>query len=239
MTVPHVLYQGQPGPESLVWNASIDPAPRYFLHLRKCCSSDEKLSSPPFQALSCPVNGFKILAAHPFHPLCKNQQIIPNIPGFQPSLYHRAEQLLESLPATCGNCRNCHFEKHNTGESNEQVTNRDFEVSLTKVCPSCEGSFSEMLHLWKKSRMLLLLRSDNAWKNFGLSPCSQRRWLSVHCNLVRNCSATHPLLMQVNLSGHKSGANWQEGTKGCNSKSWLSGVMSVVVVFWFLDGKNV
>lgn len=35
-------------------------------------------------------------------------------PRQKPSLYHRAEQLLESLPATCGNCRNCHFEKHNT-----------------------------------------------------------------------------------------------------------------------------
>ena len=94
------------------------------------------LSSPPFQALSCPVNGFKILAAHPFHPLCKNQQIIPNIPGFQPSLYHRAEQLLESLPATCGNCRNCHFENTQHGESHKQVTNRHFKVSFTKVCPS-------------------------------------------------------------------------------------------------------
>lgn len=49
------------------------------------------------------------------------------------------------------------FRKHTTRWISQTGNKQqNFEVSFTKVCPSCEGSFSEMLHLWKKSRMLLL-----------------------------------------------------------------------------------
>lgn len=209
MTVPHVLYQGQPGPESLAWNASIDPAPRYWAIEEKMLSKWWELSSPPFQALSCPVNGFKIFAAHPFHPLCKNQQIIPNIPTNQTFALSSRRTAARKPSGNLRNCRNCHFENTQHGESHKQVTNSKISKFLSrKSVPLAKVHFRKC-YISEKNlgcSSFEIRQCVEKLKNFGLSPCSQRRWLSVHCNLVRNCSATHPLLMQVNLSGHKSGA---------------------------------